>query len=78
MSNAHMLKRFQEEVMKKGCDATLPSNLTTLGSFYLGIIVRLRGVYGTMSDSEILTRTLNLRHRACLAKLQRLYEIPGG
>ncbi|AUY34348.1 hypothetical protein [Pseudomonas sp. PONIH3] len=27
MSNAHMLKRFQEEVMKQGCDATLPSNL---------------------------------------------------
>lgn len=27
MSNAHMLKRFQEEVMKQGCEATLPSNL---------------------------------------------------
>jgi len=27
MSKAHMLKRFQEEVMKQGCDATLPSNL---------------------------------------------------
>lgn len=28
MSNAHVLKRFQEEVMKQGCDATLPSNLS--------------------------------------------------
>ena len=27
MSKAHMLKRFQEEVMKQSCDATLPSNL---------------------------------------------------
>lgn len=27
MNKAHMLKRFQEEVMKQGCDATLPSNL---------------------------------------------------
>lgn len=27
MSNAHMLKRFQEEVMKQGFDAALPSNL---------------------------------------------------
>ncbi|WP_369989392.1 hypothetical protein [Pseudomonas xanthosomatis] len=28
MNKDYMLKRFQEEVMRKGSDATLPSNLT--------------------------------------------------